>query len=82
MKQNIHPTYNSVVFRDKSADHSFLTRSTLTSDETIVWEDGRTYPVVDVEISDQSHPFYTGDKRIVDSDGAVAKFNKRYGRKD
>lgn len=82
MKKNIHPEYNNVVYRDKSADYSFLTRSTLTSDETIVWEDGKEYPVVDIEISSHSHPFYTGEKRILDNDGAVAKFNKRYGKKD
>lgn len=80
MKKNIHPEYNNVVYRDKSADYSFLTRSTLTSNETIIWEDGKEYPVIDVEISSHSHPFYTGDKKILDTDGAVAKFNKRYGK--
>lgn len=80
MKENIHPNYNTVVYRDKSADYSFLTRSTLTSNETIVWEDGQTYPVIDVEVSSKSHPFYTGEKRILDNDGAVAKFKKRYDK--
>jgi len=81
MKQNIHPEYRSVIYRDKSAGYSFLTRSTLDSDEKLLWEDGKEYPVIDVEISSQSHPFYTGEKRILDNDGAVAKFNKRYGKK-
>ena len=60
MKQGIHPDYHPVVFRDRSADFTFLTRSTAVSDRTIEWEDGNTYPVVDVEVSSASHPFYTG----------------------
>ncbi|NEE45589.1 50S ribosomal protein L31 type B, partial [Streptomyces sp. SID8455] len=62
MKQN-DPAYGPVVFRDKSAGYAFLTRSTATSDRTIDWDDGNTYPVIDVEISSESHPFYTGKAR-------------------
>ena len=78
MKPGIHPDYHHVVFRDKSADFAFLTRSTVTSAQTIEWEDGNTYPVIDVEISSASHPFYTGKQRILDSAGRVEKFNQRF----
>lgn len=80
MKENIHPQYNKVVFRDKSADYMFLTKSTKSSDEKIMWEDGSEYPVIDIEISSASHPFYTGGSKIVDTEGRVAKFNKKYGK--
>ena len=80
MKKNIHPEYRPVVFRDRGADFAFLTRSTATSDQTVEWEDGRTYPVIDVDTSSASHPFYTGKARVLDSTGAVEKFRKRYGR--
>ena len=66
------------MFRDLTSGELFLTRSTRTSDKTIEWEDGTTYPVVDVEISSASHPFYTGKQRILDSAGRVEKFNKRF----
>lgn len=71
-----------MVFRDRSADSAFLTRSTRTSDRTIEWEDGNTYPVIDVEVSSASHPFYTGAARVLDTAGRVEKFNRRYGKKD
>ncbi|MFC5822298.1 type B 50S ribosomal protein L31 [Nonomuraea insulae] len=80
MKKNLHPTYRPVVFRDPSVDFAFLTRSTLTSDRTIEWADGRTYPVVDVDVSSASHPFYTGRGRILDTEGRVQRFNKKYGK--
>ena len=80
MKQDIHPAYRPVVFRDKSANFSFLTGSTRESTETVVWQDGNTYPVVDVEISSASHPFYTGQQRVMDTQGRVEKFKKRYGQ--
>ncbi|MGP3973825.1 type B 50S ribosomal protein L31 [Streptomyces sp. 8N114] len=80
MKPGIHPAYGPVVFRDKSADFAFLTRSTRTNEQTIQWEDGNTYPVIDVEISSRSHPFYTGTARVVDSAGRVERFERRYGR--
>jgi large subunit ribosomal protein L31 len=78
MKSGIHPDYATVVFRDLASGESFLTRSTVSSSKTIEWEDGNTYPVIDVEISSASHPFYTGKQRIMDSAGRVEKFNSRY----
>ena len=80
MKRDIHPAYGPVVFRDRSADFAFLTRSTKTSDKTIDWEDGNTYPVIDVDISSASHPFYTGKQVIVDTAGRVERFRRRYAR--
>ncbi|MEU4539549.1 type B 50S ribosomal protein L31 [Streptosporangium sp. NPDC023825] len=80
MKKGIHPDYRPVVFRDPSADFAFLTRSTMTSTKTIEWEDGNTYPVVDVDVSSASHPFYTGRSRVLDTAGRVERFNQRYGR--
>jgi large subunit ribosomal protein L31 len=77
MKTDIHPDYNAVVFRDLASGATFLTRSTVTSDKTIEL-DGVTYPVIDVEISSESHPFYTGKQRIMDSAGRVEKFNQRF----
>ncbi|MFJ3771931.1 type B 50S ribosomal protein L31 [Streptomyces sp. NPDC090075] len=80
MKPRIHPDSRLVVFRDRAADATFLTRSTADSSRTIVWEDGNTYPLVDVEISSASHPFYTGKARVLDSAGRVELFERRYGR--
>ncbi|MET1044322.1 MAG: type B 50S ribosomal protein L31 [Microbacteriaceae bacterium] len=77
MKTDIHPTYAPIVFRDLASGATFLTRSTVSSDKTIDL-DGVTYPVIDVEISSESHPFYTGKQRIMDSAGRVEKFNSRY----
>lgn len=82
MRQGIHPEYRPVVFRDRSADLTFLTRSTATSSRTIEWTDGKTYPVIDVEISAASHPFWTGTSRVVDTAGRVEKFRRRYARED
>jgi large subunit ribosomal protein L31 len=80
VKKDTHPPYHPVVFQDASADFAFLTRSTLTSDETIVWADGATYPLIKIEISSASHPFYTGQMKIVDTAGRVERFNRRYQR--
>ena len=84
MKDNIHPQYGYVVFRDRSAGKAFLTRSTLVAKAaslpTIEWEDGNTYSLVNVEVSSYSHPFYTGRNVVLDTAGQVQKFNKRYGR--
>ena len=80
MKQGIHPDYHSVVFRDTSAGMTFLTRSTATSSKRIEWEDGNTYPLIDVDITSASHPFYTGRAKIIDTSGQVEKFNRRYAR--
>jgi len=77
MQTDIHPAYKPIVFRDLASGATFLTRSTTTSDKTIEL-DGETYPVIDVEISSESHPFYTGKQRILDSAGRVEKFNSRY----
>ena len=78
MRTGIHPELRPVVFRDRAADFSFLTRSTMTGDKTVTWEDGRTYPLVDVEVSSAGHPFYTGDTRVVDTAGRVERFRRRY----
>ncbi|WP_144718077.1 type B 50S ribosomal protein L31 [Agrococcus jejuensis] len=77
MKTGIHPEYRDIVFRDLASGETFLTRSTTTSDKTMEL-DGVEYPVIDVEISSASHPFYTGKQRIMDSAGRVEKFNKRF----
>ena len=80
MKKDIHPAYGYVVFRDRSADYQFLTRSTATSNKTIAWEDGNTYSLIDVEISAASHPFWTGRTRLLDTAGRVEKFRAKYAR--
>ena len=79
MKQSIHPDYRPVVFRDASADFAFLTRSTRTAEKTVTWEDGAEYPVIDVEVSSASHPFYTGKATVLDTAGRVEKFRRRSG---
>lgn len=81
MQTALHPAYGPVVFRDRAADVAFLTRSTATSDKTVEWADGHTYPVIDVEISSASHPFYTGAARVLDTAGRVERFERRYGRR-
>ena len=78
MKAEIHPDYNLVLFRDLASGKVFLTRSTMTLDKTEKWEDGNEYPIVEVEISSESHPFYTGKQRIMDSAGRVERFNARF----
>ena len=81
MKAGIHPEYREVVFQDMTSDFKFLTRSTLSSKETIKWQDGNEYPLIKVDISSASHPFYTGQNKIVDTSGRVDKFRKRYAQK-
>ena len=82
MRQDIHPkTYRFVVFKDMSNGHTFLTRSTAASKETIKWEDGNEYPLIKLEISNTSHPFFTGQKMLVDTAGRIDKFNKKYAKK-
>ena len=78
MKKDLHPEYKEVVFLDTSSNFKFLTKSTMKSSETIKWEDGNEYPLVKIEVSSASHPFYTGKKLFVDTAGRVEKFNKRY----
>lgn len=80
MKKGIHPEYREVIFRDTSANHMFMTRSTIKTDKKITWEDGKEYPLVEIEISNVSHPFFTGQQRLVDTAGRVEKFNQRYKR--
>ena len=80
MKADIHPQYREVVFHDVTSDFKFLTRSTLASKETVKWEDGNEYPLVKVEISSASHPFYTGQNRVVDTAGRIDKFKRRYAK--
>ncbi len=80
MKADIHPEYRPVVFQDTSSDFSFLTRSTIKSKETIKWEDGNEYPLIKLDISSASHPFYTGKHKVADSGGRVDKFKQRYSR--
>ena len=80
MKAGIHPEYRDVVFQDISSDFSFKTRSTIKTKDTIKWEDGNEYPLVKVEVSSKSHPFYTGQHKIVDSGGRVDRFKQRYGK--
>jgi large subunit ribosomal protein L31 len=80
VKADTHPAYQPVVFQDASSDFAFLTRSTMSSKETIKWEDGQEYPLVRIEVSSHSHPFYTGKQKVVDSGGRVDKFRRRYGK--
>ncbi len=80
MKAGIHPEYREVVFQDVSSDFAILTRSTIESKETIKWEDGNEYPLVKVEVSSASHPFYTGKHKVLDSGGRVDRFKKRYSK--
>ena len=78
MKSSIHPTtYRPVVFSDDVAGFAFLTQSTAQTDETIKWEDGNTYPLVKVHISSASHPFFTGEEKIIDTEGRVDRFKAR-----
>jgi len=81
MKKDIHPNYREVVFFDTSSDYKFITKSTIETSETIEWEDGKEYPLYKIEVSSNSHPFYTGKKMILDTAGRVEKFNRRYSKK-
>lgn len=79
MRKDIHPTdYRFIVFKDMSNGYSFLTKSTAKTKETIEWEDGKEYPLIKIEISNQSHPFYTGKMKLVDSAGRIDKFKSKY----
>lgn len=82
MKQNIHPSsFRFVVFKDMSNDYAFLTRSCVNTKETIKWEDGNEYPLVKLEISHTSHPYYTGKMKFIDTAGRIDKFKKKYEKK-
>jgi large subunit ribosomal protein L31 len=79
MKKGIHPEYRPVVFLDAAANFSFLTSSTVKTSQTTTWTDGKTYPLVRLEISSASHPFFTGKMKLVDSTGQIERFRKRFG---
>lgn len=81
MKKDIHPKVNQVIFRDISNGFQFLGTSTLASKEMVKWEDGKEYPLVKVEISSASHPFYTGNQRVIDAEGRIDRFKKKYAKK-
>ncbi len=80
MKDDIHPNYRDVVFQDVTSDFKILTRSTMATKETVKWEDGNEYPLVKIEISSASHPFYTGKHKVIDTSGRIDKFRKRFGK--
>ena len=82
MKQEIHPNYQPVVFMDTTTGFKFLSGSTKGPSEKVEWEDGNTYPMIRVEISSDSHPFYTGRQKFTQADGRVDRFNKKYGFKN
>jgi large subunit ribosomal protein L31 len=82
MKKNLHPTVRQVVFKDVSSDFSFLGTSTMDSKETIKWEDGKSYPLIKVEISSASHPFFTGKQRVLDTEGRIGRFKKNTERSE
>ena len=81
MKNGIHPDYHPVVFQDSATGSAFLTRSTVVSDRSIDWEDGNRYPLVVVDVTNESHPFWTGAARLMDTAGRVEKFERRYGKR-
>lgn len=82
MKEGIHPAnYRFVIFKDLTSDYSFLTRSCVETKETAKWEDGNEYPLYKLEISDKSHPFFTGKQTLVDTAGRIDKFRQRYQKK-
>lgn len=81
MKKGIHPDIHDVVFKDVSCDYSFLSKSTIQSNEMVKWEDGKEYPLIKLEISAASHPFFTGKQRVMDTEGRIDRFKKKYGRK-
>lgn len=81
MKEGIHPDYREVVFKDISTDYAFVTRSCVKTRDTITWEDGKEYPLVKLEISSDSHPFFTGKQKLIDTAGRVDKFYNRYAGK-
>ena len=83
MKKDLHPQdYRTVVFKDISNDYSFLTKSTASTSETTTWEDGNEYPLIKLEISNKSHPFFTGKQMFIDTAGRVDKFMNKYKKKE
>ena len=83
MKTDIHPDYHPVIFLDSSCDFKILSASTMSSEETMEWEDGDSYPVIRVEVSSASHPFYTGKRQqVLDRGGRIEQFQRRYGKSE
>ncbi len=80
MKDGIHPDYRKVVFHDTSVDKYFVIGSTLKTDRTITWEDGKEYPYMTLDVSSESHPFYTGKQRVVNKEGRIAHYNRRFSQ--
>ena len=80
MKQGIHPEYREVIYKDVSSDFAFLTRSSAQTRETMTWEDGKEYPLIKVEISSASHPFFTGKEKLLDTQGRIERFRKKYSQ--
>ena len=78
MKKGIHPEYREVVFKDVSSDFEILTKSTISTDQTTTYN-GQEYPMVKLDISSASHPFYTGKQKILDTEGRIDKFRKKFG---
>ena len=81
MKKDIHPNYREVVFLDVSIDYSFMTKSTVRTSDTVKWKDGKDYPLYKLDTSSESHPFYTGTQKMVDTAGRVEKFRQKFGSK-
>ncbi len=81
MKEGIHPQYREVVFVDMSNDFSFVTRSTIATKETIKWKDGKEYPLIKLEVTSESHPFYTGKQKVLDTAGRIDKFRQKFGNR-
>ncbi len=82
MKAEIHPKdYRFVIFKDFSCDYMFLGKSCANTKETIKWEDGNEYPLVKLEVSNMSHPYFTGKQKLLDTAGRIDKFNKKYAKK-
>ena len=79
MKKGIHPAYRPVVFQDISSNHAFITRSTIETKDKVKWEDGNEYPLVKVDISSTSHPFFTGKQKFLDTTGRLDRFQKKFG---
>ena len=79
MRPNIHPEYRQVVFKDAASDFQFMTRSTVKTNEKVTWDDGNEYPLVTLDISSASHPFFTGKQKLVDTAGRIERFRRRYG---
>lgn len=79
MKKNIHPEYRPVIFKDAGTGKTYKIASTIQTQQTVVWEDGNVYPLVMVEVSADSHPFYTGKQRTAQLEGQINKFNRKYG---